>query len=81
MYIRLTKEQRELMLADIQRFFYNERDEDITEFEAERILEFVKDSLAPHIYNAAISDAKHVVEQQLSAIDDELASLERPINK
>ncbi len=79
LFIRLTKEQQELIIADIQRFFYNNRDEDITEFEAERVFDFMKEYVAPHIYNAAISDAKYVMERQLSTIEDELASLERPI--
>lgn len=79
MFIRLTKEQQEQIIADIQRFFYNQREEDISYFEAERVFDFVKENIAPYIYNAAISDAKYVVESQLSALDEELIALERPI--
>ncbi|MFY0521211.1 DUF2164 domain-containing protein [Lysinibacillus sp. UGB7] len=79
MFIRLTKDQQELIIADIQRFFYNNRDEDITEFEAERVFDFVKEYVAPHIYNAAIADAKYVMERQFASIEDELAALERPL--
>ncbi|UDK97645.1 DUF2164 domain-containing protein [Lysinibacillus sphaericus] len=79
MFIRLTKEQQEQIIADIQRFFYNQREEDISDFEAERVFDFVKENIAPYIYNAAISDAKYVVESQLSALDEELIALERPI--
>jgi len=79
LFIRFTKEQQETIIADIQRFFYNNRDEDITEFEAERVLDFIKENIAPHIYNVAISDAKYVVERQYASIEDELAALERPI--
>jgi uncharacterized protein (DUF2164 family) len=78
-FIRLTKEQQEQIIADIQRFFYNQRDEDISDFEAERVFDFVKENIAPYIYNAAISDAKYVMDSQLSAIEDELVALERPI--
>ena len=78
-FIRLTKEQQEEIITDIQRFFYNQRDEDISDFEAERVFDFVKEHIAPYIYNAAISDAKYAVERQMSAIDEELAALERPI--
>lgn len=68
-----------MILADIQRFFYNQRDEDISEFEAERVLDFIKEQIAPHIYNAALSDAKYVVERQYAAIEEELDALEQPI--
>ena len=81
MHIKLNKEQRQLMISDIQYFFSQERDEDITEFAAERVLEFVKESLAPHFYNAAISDVKQVVEQQFSSLEDEILTLERPIKR
>ncbi|TKI50122.1 DUF2164 domain-containing protein [Lysinibacillus tabacifolii] len=79
MFIRLTKEQQEQIIADIQRFFYNQREEDISDFEAQRVFDFIKENIAPYIYNAAISDAKYVVESQLSALDEELMALERPI--
>lgn len=79
MFIRLSKEQQQLMISDIQYFFSQERDEEITEFAAERVLDFVKESLAPHFYNAAIIDAKHVVEQQFSSLEEEILTLERPI--
>ncbi len=53
----------------------------LTEFAAANVLEFVKEKLAPHIYNAAVNDVKNVVEQQYYAIDEEILSLERPLKK
>ncbi|CEG26317.1 DUF2164 domain-containing protein [Bacillus sp. B-jedd] len=79
MFIKLSKEQQQKMISDIQYFFSDERDEVITEFAAERVLDFVKESLAPHFYNAAVLDVKHVVEQQFSSIEEEILTLERPI--
>ncbi|GLB59625.1 DUF2164 domain-containing protein [Cytobacillus sp. NCCP-133] len=79
MFIKLTKEQQQMMISDIQTFFSQERDEEISEFGAERVLGFVKASLAPHFYNAAMSDVKHVVEQQYASMEDEILTLERPI--
>ncbi|WP_071393009.1 DUF2164 domain-containing protein [Bacillus tuaregi] len=81
MFFKLTKEQQDQMISDIQTFFFQERDEELTEFAAERVLDFVKESLAPHFYNAAISDAKHVIVQQFASLEDELLTLERPLNK
>jgi uncharacterized protein (DUF2164 family) len=67
------------MIDDIQSFFSNERDEELSEFAAERVLDFIKESIVPHFYNAAISDAKTVVEQHISSIEEDILSLERPI--
>lgn len=81
MFYKLSKEQQEQMISDIQHFFLNERDEELTEFAAERVLDFFKESLAPHFYNAAIKDAKTVVEQQIMSMEEEIVTLERPINR
>ncbi|MED3560998.1 DUF2164 domain-containing protein [Bacillus xiapuensis] len=81
MFLKIKKEQKEVMISEIQYFFSQERDEEITEFAAERVLDFVKEKLAPHFYNAAVLDVKHVVEQQFSSLEDEILTLERPIKK
>ena len=63
------------MITNIQEFFFEERDEEITEFAAERVLEFIKESLAPNFYNAAVNDVKNVVEQQYFAIEEKILTL------
>lgn len=81
MFLKLTKEQQQLMISNIQEFFLQETGEDLSDFVAERYLDFVKESLAPHFYNAAITDAIHVAQQQYSSLEEEVLSLERPIKK
>ncbi|CAI9390581.1 hypothetical protein BACSP_00365 [Bacillus sp. T2.9-1] len=79
LFYKLTKKQQDDMIADIQFFFSEEREEDISEFAAERVLDFVKESLAPHFYNAGVKDARKIVEERTSALEDELLTLERPL--
>lgn len=81
MFFKLTKEQQQVMISDIQSFFTEERDEELSEFAAERVLDFVKESLAPHFYNAAVLDVKRVVEERYAALEDEILTLERPIKR
>ncbi|MEO2077022.1 MAG: DUF2164 domain-containing protein [Bacillus sp. (in: firmicutes)] len=81
MFFKLTKEQQQVMISDIQSFFTEERDEELSEFAAERVLDFVKETLAPHFYNAAVLDVKRVVEERYAAIEDEILTLERPIKR
>ena len=42
MFINFSKEDKDKMLNEIQTFFGNERDEEISEFAAENVLEFIK---------------------------------------
>jgi len=79
MFYKLSREQQNKMIADIQYFFSQERSEDISEFAAERVLDFVKDTLAPHFYNAGVKDAQKTVEERYLSLEDELLTLERPI--
>ncbi|MDQ0246073.1 uncharacterized protein (DUF2164 family) [Bacillus fengqiuensis] len=79
MFIKFSQEQKNRMIADIQRFFEEERGEEIGELAAENVLEFVKEHLGPHFYNQAIKDTKELVEQKMLSIEEDLYALERPI--
>ncbi len=79
MFIKFSQEQKNRMVADIQRFFEEERGEEIGELAAENVLEFVKEYLGPHFYNQAIKDTKELVEQKMLSIEEDLYALERPI--
>ncbi|MEH7436960.1 DUF2164 domain-containing protein [Neobacillus drentensis] len=81
MFFKLTKEQQHAMISDIQSFFSDERDEELSEFAAERVLDFVKETLAPHFYNAAVLDVKRVVEERYASLEDEILTLERQIKR
>jgi uncharacterized protein (DUF2164 family) len=81
MFFKLTKEQQLEMISDIQSFFSDERDEELSEFAAERVLDFVKETLAPHFYNAAVLDVKRVVEERYASLEDEILTLERPLKR
>ena len=81
MFYKFSKEQQTEMLTKIQQYYELELGEEISSFAAERLLEFFKESLGPHFYNAGIRDAQTVVQSLYSSIDDELLSLEKSIRK
>lgn len=65
------------MIAEIQRFFYEERNEKVGVIAAENTFEFFKDQLGPHFYNEAIKDARLVIEQKMNMMEEDLFSLEK----
>jgi uncharacterized protein (DUF2164 family) len=65
------------MIAEIQRFFYEERNEEVGVIAAENAFEFFKDQLGPHFYNEAIKDARLVIEQKMNMMEEDLFSLEK----
>jgi uncharacterized protein (DUF2164 family) len=56
--IKLSKEKRADMITAIQRYYLNERDEELGNLAAGLILDFVIDELAPEFYNQGVLDSQ-----------------------
>jgi uncharacterized protein (DUF2164 family) len=70
--LELQKEIREKMIKKIQKFFLNERDEEIGELAAILLLDFITENLASEFYNKGIQDCM----TQLSVNIEDLKGLE-----
>lgn len=55
--ILLKAEVRKNLIEEIKRFFWNEKEEEISDLFADMLLDFILNSVGPHIYNQAIGDA------------------------
>ncbi len=77
MFIQFTKQQKDAMIREIQRYFYEERGEEIGNLAAENLLEFCKQNLGPYFYNEALKDARLLVEQKMNSIEEDLYALEK----
>lgn len=76
--MKLPREQKERLIAEVQRFFEEERSEAIGSIAAEALLEHMTALLGPLLYNHALADARRIVSERLAAVEDELYALERP---
>jgi len=56
--IKLSKEKRADMITAIQRYYLNERDEELGTLASGLILDFVIDELAPEFYNQGVLDSQ-----------------------
>ncbi len=70
---KLTKEIKQQIIFDIQKYFSDERDEEIGNLSAELLLQFIIEKVGPAIYNQAIHDAHSFVSEKI----EELYSLEK----
>ncbi|GAA0177494.1 DUF2164 domain-containing protein [Clostridium sediminicola] len=55
--IELNKENRDLIIEEIKKFFYEERDEEIGELASMLFLDFIMENIAPEIYNKGVKDS------------------------
>lgn len=55
--IKLSKETRDYMIKEIQRYFLNEREEELGDLAASLFLDFIIEELAPEFYNQGVYDS------------------------
>ena len=78
MEINLTDERKKDLISLIQTYYLDERDEEISNFAAEELLDFILKKIAPTIYNQAINDAHAFIEEKLSDLAGDLHISENP---
>jgi len=72
MRIRLSPERRVETLNSLQSFWREEFDEEMSEFRAERVLDFILRSVGPPLYNQAVADTRGFILRKLEDLDGEL---------
>lgn len=75
--LKLRDEERRECMRRIQRYFRDERGEDLGELAQTLIYEFFAEELAPWFYNKGLGDARGRIEQLLAGIGEDLEAWER----
>ena len=73
--IALTPETKKLLLSNLQNYYSAEREEELSEFQAGLLLEFILSDIGVYIYNQAIADAQTLMQQKT----EELFTLEKRV--
>ena len=69
--IKLSDERRQRILDELVKLYHTEFDEELSAFQAERILEFFLRALGPPVYKQAIADARAYVAARIEDLDAE----------
>lgn len=77
----LSKEQREGLNQDCRRWFEDELQLDLGQFEAESVIDFFIEQLSPAIHNRAIAEALALVREYHARTEDDLYALEQAENR
>ena len=72
MRIRISEERREDLATAVQQIFLDEFERDLSEFQAQRLIDFFMRQLGPPVYNQAIQDARAYVLTKLEDLDGEV---------
>ncbi|HWI54649.1 MAG TPA: DUF2164 domain-containing protein [Desulfobacteria bacterium] len=63
--IKLGKEKRQAMIAEIKDYFLKERDEELGDLAAGFILDFITEKLAPEFYNQGVFDSYSFISEKV----------------
>ncbi|AIK36127.1 MULTISPECIES: DUF2164 domain-containing protein [Bacillus] len=81
MNVKIPNEKKDELVEQIQRFFEEEDLDTIGRFQAERLIEEMIKLLGPYAYNQAIGDARKLITDKLSNIEEDLYVLEKQDGK
>jgi uncharacterized protein (DUF2164 family) len=74
---KFTRAQKQSAIHAVQEWFRRERDEDVGELAAELLIDALGPTIGRLWYNEAIHDARSVVADRMSLLDEELFALEQ----
>ena len=72
MTLNLDQYRRSRLMAEVQGFFSQEFDEELSAFRAEQLVDFFLGTLGPHVYNQAVQDARGFMLKKLDDLDGEV---------
>lgn len=75
--IEFSKEEKEIITKRIQRYFREELDQEIGQFDAQFLLDFFATEIGPYFYNRGLYDAQATLERRVEDISDALYELEK----
>ncbi|REK71349.1 DUF2164 domain-containing protein [Paenibacillus paeoniae] len=77
--LKLPREQKLQLVSGLQQYVYDELSVEMGQLAGENLLDYMLKELTPYIYNQAMADARHVIEQRMTSIEEELYALERQV--
>jgi len=78
MRIRLEGDRRERLRGALRHFFHRQFDSEISDFQAEQLIDFFVHALGAPVYNQAIRDAQGFVQDKLTDLEGEFYEPEEP---
>ena len=75
--IDFQKDEKEQLVALLQRYMHDELDMDVGQFDAEFFLDFISEKMGGYFYNRGVCDAQVVLESKVLEISDNLYDIQK----
>ena len=77
--IKFTNQEKEAMVVKLQSYFEKSLAQELGQFDAEFLLDFVSKELGAYYYNRGLHDARLIFEERVQTIDDDLYAIEKEV--
>ncbi|MBT3343481.1 MAG: DUF2164 domain-containing protein [Gemmatimonadetes bacterium] len=79
MRIKLSDTRKRSIYQDLAKFYTETFDEELSEFQSERLLEFFIVTLGPPVYNQGVQDARAFLADKLDDLEGDIYEPEPPV--
>ncbi|OZS42227.1 DUF2164 domain-containing protein [Photobacterium sanguinicancri] len=76
--IKLTRDQKEVLVSKLQKYFSQELDHELAQFDGEFLLDFIAKEMGAHFYNQGLYDAQAILDRRLDDIREAIYEIEQP---
>ncbi|MEJ2763636.1 DUF2164 domain-containing protein [Photobacterium sp. MCCC 1A19761] len=76
--IEFTNQEKALLVQKLQRYFDNELDQELGQFDAEFLLDFIAKEMGVYFYNRGLYDAQAVLDHKFDELKDAIEQIEQP---
>ena len=78
--IEFSKPEKEILINKLQQYFDRELHQEIGQFDADFLLDFISKEMGAYFYNKGLEDAQKVIAEKLEQISDAIYEIEKPTN-
>ena len=75
--IEFNAQEKEVLVDKIKSYFDAELNQDIGQFDAEFLIDFISENFGNYYYNRGLADAQLAIRSKLDDIESEIDSLEK----
>jgi uncharacterized protein (DUF2164 family) len=76
--IEFSSDEKAVLVARLKRYLEDELDQEIGQFEAGFLLDFISRELGAYYYNRGLNDAQALIAKRLDDINDAIYEIEMP---
>ena len=76
--IEFSKPEKEILINKLQQYFDRELHQEIGQFDADFLLDFISKEMGAYFYNKGLEDAQKVMAEKVEQINDAIYEIEKP---